>query len=130
MPSRVPGSCEEPRERVAALGRDGHGARAPHAKDPAVLEVHLEERRAERAADVRPPLREVDAGARESAPLVESRLDVDAERRQPLLAKRGQAEIALIGGEPARFQQGGAEIRSAPPWRAPAGAVRAAAASR
>src|ERR1043166_8068439 len=83
MPSRVPGSCEEPRERVAALGRDGHRARAPHAKDPAVLEVHLEERRAERAADVRPPLREVDAGARESAPLVESRLDVDAERRQP-----------------------------------------------
>src|SRR5262249_39292530 len=110
MPSRVPGSCEEPRERFAALGRDGHGARASHAQDPAALEVHLEERRAERAADVRALLREVNTGPRESAPLVESHLDVDAERREPLLAERSQAEIALIGGEPARPLHGLADL--------------------
>src|SRR6185436_3022923 len=102
-PSRVPGSCAEPAEALAAFRGDAHRARAPHAQDPAPREVHLEEGRAERAADVWAPLRQVHARVRERAPRVACRLDVDAESGEPLPAERRHAEVASLGGEPARI---------------------------
>src|SRR5882724_12681910 len=94
-------SSKEPREGLASPGRDADGARARHAQDPASCEKRFQQRRTERAAEVRPSLGQIDAGARESALRPAHRSEVDVERGELFLSQPRDAEIPSFGDQPA-----------------------------
>jgi hypothetical protein len=91
-------------ERVAEARAPGprHAHRAPGADtlDPPELEETRRDRCTERPGEMEPPLTPVEAGSRERPPVASQRLDVEAERRQCLLAALSlDSPSRLCGGD-------------------------------
>ena len=91
---------------ILSFGRNVYDARAARAQDPPPRDVKIEQRGTQGAADMRAPLCQVHASAREDAPRLARCGEIDVERRQFFLAEPGNAEIPRLSNQPARLQHG------------------------
>src|ERR1700712_5377311 len=81
---------QKPLEMAAAGGRDAQHTAFGRLFQPAVRRAAFEKRRAERTAEMRPPLAPVDTRTREAPPTRPLRLQIDAELREfPRAFRRG-----------------------------------------
>src|SRR4051812_11767071 len=87
---------EKALERRPALRRDDELATAVGGKQPAFFLEGREECRAERAGEMRPALRPVDAGAKQWSPLFHERLQVDTELSEQGAAMIAEAQRAVV----------------------------------
>ena len=96
--------AEQTCEVLFSLGRNEDDARVALTLDPTARDVKLEQPFAERTADVRAALREIDAGACEYSPGPAHSRQIQAHRRKLRRAEPGYDKIAAVADEPLRTQ--------------------------
>src|SRR5262249_55064538 len=82
---------------ATACRRDRHCAAVALTLDPAGLEAARTDSSTERAGKVRTTLAPIEAGPRETAPLMRDRLHIDAEAIEEIMATPAHLEVARIG---------------------------------